>query len=76
MNVDENAAAINTATIIISIAAIILNITTWTLQDHAMQKKDSDAADKKEAETIYHHPYYPSMDTVQTNTDSSTASWK
>lgn len=76
MNVDENAAAIDAATIIISIAAIILNITTWTLQDHAMQKKDSDAADKKKTETIYHCPYYPAMDTVQSNTDSLTVSWK
>lgn len=71
MNVDDNAAAV-----IMSIAAITLNITAWTLQNLAMQKKDSDSADEKESVVIYHHPYYPSMDTVQTNTDSSTASWK
>lgn len=71
MNVDDNAAAV-----IMSIAAITLNITAWTLQNLAMQKKDSDSADEKESVVIYHHPYCPSMDTVQTNTDSSTASWK
>lgn len=71
MNVDENKTAI-----IISIAAIIINIAAWTLQYHVMQKKDSNSADEKETGAIYQYSYCPIRDTVQSNTDSLTVSWK